>query len=254
MFPLRDENPTEIFPIFTLGIIAVCVGVWVYLQGAGLSEDALVRSVCAFGAIPAEVSGAATPDAQVQLTQRLACGVDGFTWPALVTSMFLHGSWMHLIGNMWFLWIFGNNIEDSMGHLRFLLFYLLSGVAAGIAHVAADPASMVPTVGASGAISAIMGAYLVLYPRARVKTLFIIIILIYVVDVPAWVYLLYWFFIQLASQATQGAASGVAFLAHIGGFVAGVVLVKLFQNRSLVEAKRAHVKLPRSDIPHGGWW
>jgi len=254
MFPLSDENPTEIFPVFTLAIIGVCVFVWIYVQGAGLSEDELVRSVCAFGALPAEVSGAAEPGAQVRMTETLGCRADGFTWPALITSMFLHGSWMHLIGNMWFLWIFGNNIEDSMGHLRFLLFYLLTGVAAGVAHVVSDPASLVPTVGASGAISAIMGAYLVLYPKTRVKTLFIIVILIYIAQVPAWVYLLYWFLLQLASHGLSGGGAGVAFMAHIGGFVAGLVLIKVFQNRTLVDAKRAHVQLTPTQIPHRGWW
>jgi membrane associated rhomboid family serine protease len=254
MFPLRDENPTEILPIFTLAIIAACVFVWVYVQGAGLSEETLVRSVCAFGALPGEVTGLAEPGASVRMTEQLACVANGFTWPALITSMFLHGSWMHLIGNMWFLWIFGNNIEDSMGHLRFLVFYLLAGLVAGMAHVLSDPASLVPTVGASGAISAIMGAYLVLYPKARVKTLFIIVILIYIVQVPAWVYLLYWFLIQLASQSLQGAGAGVAFMAHIGGFLTGVLLIKLFQNRTLVDAKLAHVKLRPGDIPHRGWW
>jgi len=253
MFPLRDENPTEIFPIFTLGIIAACVAAWVYLQGAGMSQEALARSVCAFGTIPAEVTGHAAAGDPVMLTEQLACRTDAFGWPTLITSMFLHGSWMHLIGNMWFLWIFGNNVEDSMGHVRFAVFYLLTGVIAGLAHVVVDPDSLVPTVGASGAISAIMGAYLVLYPRARVKTLFIIVILIYFVDVPAWVYLVYWLFIQTVSQTVQGTASGVAFMAHIGGFLAGVLLIKLFQNRTLVDAKRSHVKLAREDIPRGGW-
>jgi membrane associated rhomboid family serine protease len=254
MFPLRDENPTEIFPFFTLGIIAVTVFAWVYLQGAGMSEGPLVRSICAFGAIPGEITGSVPYGTEIALTDNLGCRTDVFTWPTLITSMFLHGSWMHLIGNMWFLWIFGNNIEDSMGHLRFLVFYLLTGVIAGLAHVLSDPGSVIPTVGASGAISGIMGAYLVLYPRTKIRTLFIIVILFFFADVPAWVYLVYWYTIQLLSEALQGAAAGVAFVAHMGGFVAGVVLVKLFENRTLVNAKRAHVKLDPSQIPRRGWW
>jgi membrane associated rhomboid family serine protease len=170
--------------------------------------------------------------------------------------MFLHGSWIHLVGNMWFLWIFGNNVEDSMGHGRFLLFYLLSGLVAAGTHIAADPSSPIPMVGASGAISAIMGAYLVLYPRARVHTLFIIIIIIRVFPLPAWFFLLYWFSLQLASSAIQmpGGGGGVAFWAHIGGFMAGAALVKPFQNRVLVAAKRAGRQVPRTELRGRGWW
>src|SRR5688500_10090088 len=141
-------------------LIAACVAVWVLIQGAGASEPRLVASVCELGAIPAELTGAADGGGE--------CRLGGLTWGALISSMFLHGSWMHLIGNMWFLWIFGNNIEDSMGRLRFLVFYILAGLAAAGAHVISDPSSTVPVVGASGAISGIMGAYLVLYPKARV--------------------------------------------------------------------------------------
>jgi len=169
--------------------------------------------------------------------------------------MFLHGSWMHLIGNLWFLWIFGNNVEDSMGHGRFLVFYLLTGMVATGSHIVVDPSSVIPMVGASGAISAIMGAYLVLYPKARVHTLFIIIIIIRVFPLPAWFFLLYWFFLQVAYSAVEmPGGGGVAFWAHIGGFVAGVVLIKLFQNRALVEAKRSRVGISRRDLRGGGWW
>jgi membrane associated rhomboid family serine protease len=174
----------------------------------------------------------------------------------MITSMFLHGSWMHLIGNLWFLWIFGNNVEDSMGHGRFLLFYLLVGLAASGSHIVSDPSSPLPMVGASGAISAIMGAYLVLYPKARVHTLFIIIIVIRVFPLPAWFFLLYWFSLQVASSSLQlpGGGGGVAFWAHIGGFVAGLAVVKLFQNRVLVSAKRSGVRVSRRDLRGGGWW
>ena len=163
---------------------------------------------------------------------------------------------MHLIGNLWFLWIFGNNVEDSMGHGRFLVFYLLTGLVATGSHIASEPASALPMVGASGAISAIMGAYLVLYPRARVFTLFIIIIIIRVFPLPAWFFLLYWLSIQVAysSIQTPGAGGGVAFWAHIGGFVAGMALVKLFQNQVLVGAKRSGTRVQRKDLRGGGWW
>jgi membrane associated rhomboid family serine protease len=252
MFPLKDENPTEIFPFFTLLLITANVAVWVYIQGAGLDMTALMGSVCEYGAIPSDVTGQTAP---IPAGVGDPCPGEGLGWPALFTSMFLHGGWLHLIGNVWFLWIFGNNIEDSMGRIRFLLFYLLTGLAAAGAHIVSAPGSPVPMVGASGAISGIMGAYLVLYPRVRVKTLFIIVILIKVIRLPAWLLLGYWLLIQvLAGTQTAGGGAGVAFWAHVGGFVAGVVLVKPFENRQLVAAKRANRKLDRREIRHGGWW
>jgi membrane associated rhomboid family serine protease len=252
MFPLKDENPTELLPLFTLLLIAANVAVWVYIQGAGFEPQALMGSVCQYGVIPADLTGEtrALPPGVAD-----PCPGDGPGWPTVITSMFLHGSWLHLIGNLWFLWIFGNNIEDSMGRLRFLAFYLLTGAAAAGAQIVSAPGSQIPMVGASGAISGIMGAYLVLYPRVRVHTLFIIVILIKVIRLPAWVLLGYWFLIQLlAGAAAPPGAAGVAFWAHIGGFVAGVLLVKPFENRQLVTAKRANKKLDRREIRGGGWW
>jgi membrane associated rhomboid family serine protease len=254
MFPIRDDNPTQMFPVFTLGVIAACTAVWVMVQGAGMDEAILADSVCAFGAIPGEITGTAAASG-VELGPGLVCRLGGLTWSTLLTSMFLHGSWMHLLGNMWFLWIFGNNVEDSMGHLRFVLFYVLTGLVAAGAHVVSSPDSPIPTVGASGAISAIMGAYLVLYPGARVMTLVLIVFFIRFIALPAWVMLGYWFLIQLLSAQVQTAeGGGVAFWAHIGGFAAGVLLIVPFRNPRLVRAKRAHVKLPHSEIEHGGWW
>ena len=250
MFPLKDDNPAELTPFLTLAFIAACVGVWVLVEGAGASEPALTAAVCTYGAIPIELTGGATGPGPF-------CDFGGVRWGALFTSMFLHGSWMHLIGNLWFLWIFGNNVEDSMGHLRFLVFYLVTGLAAAGAHVVADPGSVVPVVGASGAISGIMGGYLVLYPKARVLTLVPVVVILRTFWVPAWVMLGYWFLIQaLSASVTSGAegGGGVAFWAHVGGFVAGVALIKLFQRRDLVAAKRAHVKLAPDQIRHGGWW
>jgi membrane associated rhomboid family serine protease len=253
MFPIRDDNPTEMVPLFTMGLIAACVAVWVMVQGAGLDEEVLASSVCAFGSIPGEITGAAT--GEVPLGPGLVCRLGGLTWATLFTSMFLHGSWMHLIGNMLFLWIFGNNVEDSMGHLRFFVFYFLTGLVAAGAHVLSTPGSPVPTVGASGAISGIMGAYLLLYPHARVLTLIVIVFFIRFVRLPAWFMLGYWFLIQLLSAGVQSPeGGGVAFWAHIGGFVAGALLIFPFRNPRLVRAKRAHVTLPRSELEHGGWW
>jgi membrane associated rhomboid family serine protease len=247
VFPLRDENPTELVPVITMALIAINLAVWFMVQGAGLDPETLYGSVCTYGAIPAEITGSSLASP----AEPVLCAPGGLSWTALLTSMFLHGGWLHLIGNLWFLWIFGNNIEDSMGHLRFLLFYLITGLAASGAHIASAPGSPIPMVGASGAISGIMGAYLLLYPRVRVHTLFIIIILVRIVALPAWVMLGYWFLIQLAAGTmTTGSDAGVAFWAHIGGFVAGLVLVKPFENRQLVDAKRSKVKLDRRDIRH----
>ncbi|HSG47062.1 MAG TPA: rhomboid family intramembrane serine protease, partial [Longimicrobiales bacterium] len=223
MFPLKDDNPAELFPVITVALILVTAGVWVVVQGAGLSQAALVESACTYGAIPAELTGAGGWDGS-------PCEPGGLAWSALFTSMFLHGGWGHLIGNMWFLWIFGNNVEDSMGHLRFLAFYLLTGLVAAGVHTLLEPGSALPMVGASGAISAIMGAYLVLYPRARVKTLLFLFIFVTVVDLPAFAYLGYWFLLQLVGSQAPVASGGVAFWAHVGGFAAGVILIFLFRN------------------------
>ena len=244
MFPLRDHNPTELFPLFTIAIGVLTVVAWVVLQGAGLYEP-LVASICALGVVPSEITG------QVPTGATELCTGPNVGAPALVTSIFLHGGWGHLVGNLWFLWVFGNNIEDSMGHLRFLAFYLVTGLAAAGAQIALDPASAVPMVGASGAISGIMGAYIVLYPRARIDTL----IFFWIVQMPAWVMLSYWLVLQLSGVfAVPGAGGGVAFGAHLGGFFAGLLLIPVFRNPKLVRAKRGGVVLPRSELDHGGWW
>jgi membrane associated rhomboid family serine protease len=162
--------------------------------------------------------------------------------------MFLHGSWMHLLGNMWFLWLFGNNIEDSMGHLRFISFYLLCGFAAAAAQITAGPDSAAPMVGASGAISGVMGAYLVLYPTVRVYTLVPLGFFITSMALPAWVMLGYWFAIQFFSGlfASGGDMGGVAFWAHVGGFVAGVALIKLFARGDYIAERQASRWRPQS--------
>lgn len=253
MLPLRDDNPTLLVPVFTIGLIVANVAVWLWVEGAGMSSAVLGRTVCAYGMIPAEVTHTTSGYTGINLGPGVpSCTFGGLTWQAAFTSMFVHGGWLHLIGNMWFLWLFGNNVEDSMGHFRFLVFYFLVGASAAAAHVLAGPDSMVPTVGASGAISGVMGAYLVLYPRIRVRTLFIFVIIIRVVSLPAWAVLIFWFATQvLAGYTNSVAQSGVAIWAHIGGFLAGIALVKFFENRNLVQVRTARVH-PPGPGPLGG--
>ena len=222
MFPLRDENPTTLSPLSTVGVIAACTAVWVFLQGAGVSEETYYSSICNLGAIPAELTGSFNMN-----TQQGPCPTGGLGWPALFTSMFSHGSWMHLIGNMWFLWIFGNNIEDAMGHMRFMAFFILTGLIADGAHIFLSPDSSIPTVGASGAISGIMGAYFILYPKARIETF----VFYHVVPIPAWAFLGIWMgmqFLGLGAPET-GDGGGIAYAAHLGGLFAGLGLVFLFR-------------------------
>jgi membrane associated rhomboid family serine protease len=252
MFPLYDENPTELRPIVTVLFIGACVATWLLVQGGGGDSAILIASVCTYGMIPVELTGAVT-EGVISAASEGPCRLGGATWSTLLTSMFLHGGWGHLLGNMWFLWVFGNNIEDSMGHARFVVFYLLCGVGAAAAQVLHDPGSAIPMVGASGAISGVMGAYALLYPRARVNTAIILIIFIRIVPLPAWVMLGYWFLIQLLSGSV-GLDVGTAFWAHIGGFVTGLALIKLFERPQLVDAKRMHRTLNPDEIKELGWW
>lgn len=256
MFPLSDENPTELTPFITVALIALNVIVWVYVQGAGFHDSTLFESVCKYGMIPAEITGRTAGYHGVQLAPGVPCRYGGLTWSTIFTSMFLHGSWLHLIGNMWFLWVFGNNIEDSMGHIRFVIFYLLTGAAAAGVHLWTAAGSPAPTVGASGAVSGVMGAYLVLYPRVRVQTLFIILFFIRIIAVPAWVILLQWFALQFLYGITTSPSveGGIAFWAHVGGFVAGMLLIKPFEDKTLVAAKKRHVKLSHREIEDREWW
>lgn len=247
MFPYRDENETLRTPIVTGTLIALNVLSWLFVQGAGFGI-ALARSVCELGLIPGELTASLPPGTPFPMGDGLVCLTDpGRQLSNVLTSMFLHGSWMHLLGNMWFLWIFGNNVEDSMGRLRFIAFYLLCGLAAALAQVITDPSSAIPMVGASGAISGVMGGYLVLYPNVRVYALVPIGFFLTSMALPAWVMLGYWFLLQfLSGLATFGSGvGGVAFWAHIGGFVAGLVLIRLFARPEYVEAHRAHHWRPR---------
>ncbi|RPI43753.1 MAG: rhomboid family intramembrane serine protease [Betaproteobacteria bacterium] len=248
MIPYHDENETQRTPYLTALLIAANVLVWVLVQGAG-SGPALARSVCELGLIPGELTASLPPGTAYPMGEGLACLTDpGRQVLNVLTSMFLHGSWMHLAGNMWFLWLFGNNIEDSMTRPRFIAFYLLAGLSAALAQVLADPSSRVPMVGASGAISGVMGAYLVLFPRVRVFTFVPLGFFLTSIALPAWAMLIYWALLQLAggmTSITTQHTGGVAFWAHLGGFVAGLVLVKLFERPDRLANHRAHHWRPR---------
>jgi membrane associated rhomboid family serine protease len=242
MIPYRDENETQRTPYVTLAFIALNTLAWLFVQGAG-SAVPLARSVCDLGLIPGELTGALPPGTRFPIGEGLVCLTEsGRQVSHLVTSMFLHGSWMHLIGNMWFLWLFGNNVEDSMGRPRFAVFYLLSGLAAALVQVVTNPASGIPMVGASGAISGVMGGYLVLFPHVRVFALLPLGFIFTSLALPAWMMLVYWLLIQFVSglAAFGGDVGGVAFWAHVGGFAAGLVLVKLFARSDYLAAHRAH--------------
>jgi membrane associated rhomboid family serine protease len=239
VFPYHDENETLRTPVVTVALIAITSAAWLLVQGAG-SAVALARSVCELGLIPGELTQSVAPGTPFAMGDGLVCLTDpGAQLSNILTSMFMHGSWMHLLGNMWFLWLFGNNVEDSMTRPRFLAFYLLTGVAAALAQVFAEPASAIPMVGASGAISGVMGAYLVMFPRVRVYTVIPLGFFLHTTALPAWVMLIYWAFLQFFGGVTSIASEeggGVAFWAHLGGFVAGVVLAKLFARRDRVTA------------------
>jgi len=240
MFPIRDENPTIRTSISTFIIIAANVAVWILVQGLG-TEPSLAKSVCQFGAIPGELLGTVRAGTRVPIGPGLACMLDGNpNWITVITSMFMHGGWFHLLGNMWFLVVFGDNVEDVMGRVRFLVFYLLCGVAAVAAQMVSDPSSAVPMVGASGAIGGVMGAYVVLFPRAPVHLLVFLGFFITRVVVPAFFMLVYWFLLQvMGGFFSLGVASGgTAFWAHVGGFIAGIALVKVFCRADRIENRR----------------
>ena len=223
MLPLHDDNPTERPPVVTIALIAACILTFVYQSL--LPEKPGEAFVFQYGAIPAVIfHHAEAPEDVAAIPSSLT----------LLTSMFLHGGWMHLLGNMLYLWIFGNNIEDAMGHVRFILFYALGGLLAALSHAAIDPSSTIPMVGASGAISAILGAYLLLYPRARVLVLMPPPFL-GTTYVPAVFVLGLWFLGQLYSGGLSlgSKGGGIAFFAHIGGFIAGMALVGLFKRRDV---------------------
>src|SRR5215210_3425504 len=212
MIPLRDVIPSRTIPYITVTLIVLNALAWMF--ELALPSDSLPVFLQIYGVVPAD-----------------------FSVPTLVTSMFLHGSWMHVIGNMWYLWIFGDNIEDRLGHGRFIVFYLLCGITAALGQIVVDPYSTLPTIGASGAIAGVMGAYFVLYPHSRVLTL-IPWIFLQVVELPAIVLLGFWFLMQLFSAGAIAVTAstgggGVAFAAHVAGFAAGVIGVFVFRKRQV---------------------
>lgn len=211
MIPLKDNIPSRRFPVVTILIIILNTMAWLYELSLGPYMDNLIF---ALGVTPAELF-------------HYSLGGQLFL---LTSAMFLHGGWLHFLGNMLYLWIFGDNVEDRLGKLRFLLFYLLTGYLATLTHVISDPASTSPLIGASGAIAGVLGGYFILFPHARVLTLIPIFIFIQIIHIPAFYFLGLWLLLQIFNQtfSMQGVQS-VAFLAHIGGFIAGALLVKLFQ-------------------------
>jgi membrane associated rhomboid family serine protease len=221
MIPLRDVIPSRTRPIATTAIILV--NAFVFLYEASLPEPALRLLLSQYGLVPAHLA-----------------------LPTFVTSMFLHGGWLHVIGNMWSLWIFGDNVEDRMGHGRFIVFYLLCGLLAAMGQVMVDPSSRIPTVGASGAIAGVMGAYLVLYPHSRILTLVPLFVFLEVIEIPAVYFLGFWFVIQFFSgvgslaRSSGAPVGGVAFWAHVAGFVAGVIGVFLFRRRERARVEWWH--------------
>jgi membrane associated rhomboid family serine protease len=222
-------------------------------EGGGFDPVKLATMICNYGMIPGELTHLARIGTFVPMGDGLRCYVDNSAINVLtpITSMFLHASWGHILGNAIFFWVFGTNVEDSMGPGRFLAFYLMCGLVAAATQAMIDPSSPIPTIGASGAISGVLGGYLVLYPRVRVNMLFWLIVLLRVIPIPAWIVLVYWFAVQVVAGLPQlspagqdRADSGVAVWAHIGGFVAGMLLIKVFENPRLV-AQRNALRLTR---------
>ena len=243
MFPISDDNPTRITPVVTWTLIGLCVVVFIWQFSLGTREGHL--AALSYGMIPARVFGLA------RLPEDLAHIPPFLT---VVTSMFMHGGWLHLGGNMLYLWIFGDNVEESMGHGRYLVFYLLCGVAAALTQGLLAPGSKIPMVGASGAISGVLGAYLLLHPFATVRVLLILIVFIALIHVPALLVLGFWFAGQLFSAAaTPAGQPGVAFWAHVGGFVAGMALVPFFKQAGVPLLQRARSRPFEVERRRGPW-
>lgn len=231
MIPIKDYNPTRRFAILTFALLILNILVFIRDRMTGHYERVLVDTGHGAMAVNEFVGG---------LSERLALvparliAHPFLEWPTIFTSMFMHGNWLHIGSNMLFLWIFGNNIEDTLGRGRFLLFYFTCGLAAGIAQISSDPSSPIPMVGASGAVAGILGAYLVLYPRARILTLVPLFIIFFTVEVPAFLIIGYWALIQIANAYLLGGGEmmrqgGVAYFAHLGGFAAGIALIMLYR-------------------------
>lgn len=219
MIPLRDSTKSRSFPIVNITLILANILVFIWTLGLSAEQQNFIAT--SYGLIPARV--------QAQLSA-------GYPFPVIflpfITAMFLHGGWLHLLGNMLYLWIFGDNVEDRMGHLPYLIFYLTVGVIGSLAHIMANPGSQIPIIGASGAIAGVLGAYFLAYPRSRILTLVPLLFFITIVQIPAFFFLPIWFILQLVNvYGTTGVASTVAWWAHIGGFLAGMLLVNLFPRK-----------------------
>jgi rhomboid family protein len=231
VLPLRDMNPTRRLPVLTIALIAINVLVFIYQiqKPDDASLGGQTAFACEFGLVPDRLVHDSVKAPPADQSTDVTCGQVNAEQPrflAILTSMFLHGSWFHLLGNMLFLWVFGNNIEDRLGRLRFVPFYLICGAIAGLGQAAADPQSDVPLIGASGAIAGVLGAYLVLYPRARVWSW---IFPIFVLPLPAFLLLAFWFVYQfIYASGVAEVGDGVAYWAHVAGFLAGAVLIKPF--------------------------
>jgi membrane associated rhomboid family serine protease len=226
MFPIRDDQPRYSTPFVNYFIIGLNTVVFLFELSVQMQgRRALDALVFQFGVVPQHFERALAGSAAYSIPTTLL---------TILTSMFLHGGWLHIIFNMWFLWIFGDNIEDYLGHFTYLIFYLLCGTTAALTQVALAPNSTIPTIGASGAIAGVMGAYVLLYPRAKVLTLVILIVFFTFWWIPAWVFLGYWFLLQFfsASITVHQASGGVAFGAHVGGFLTGLILIKVFPRRT----------------------
>ena len=221
MIPIRDNIPSRTYPIVTVSLIVANGLAFLFEMSLG---ESLGQFLLTYGLVPAKF---------FSLSGEIRRNLPARFGP-IFTSMFLHGGWFHIIGNMLYLWIFGDNVEDRMGHWKFLLFYLLCGVASAYAHLYTNTTSIVPTIGASGAVSGVMGAYMILYPRARIMMLVFVFFFVTVVAVPAVTFLFFWVLLQFISgmlTSAIGQAGGVAWWAHIGGFACGVALVWLFRKR-----------------------
>ena len=220
MFPIHDDNPTRITPYVTYVLLSACVLVFIWQISLG---DAAQQAVYSFGVIPSVLFASKSLPVELEILP---------AWLTIFSSMFLHGGWMHLIGNMLYLWVFGNNVEDAMGHRRFIVFYLACGLLAALTQAVLNPDSEIPMIGASGAISGVLGAYLLLHPHARILVVIPIIIVVYTPWIAAYWVLGFWFVLQLINSLTSASdVGGVAYGAHIGGFVAGMLLIPLFKYR-----------------------
>ncbi|HXV22813.1 MAG TPA: rhomboid family intramembrane serine protease [Alphaproteobacteria bacterium] len=249
MFPISDDNPVRRTPIVTWVLMGACILAFLWQLSLGTLAE---RIIFALGVIPASLFGYAELSPEIALVP---------PWATMFTSMFLHGGWLHLGGNMLYLWIFGNNVEDSMTRPRYLIFYLLCGVAAALAQGLSAPRSEVPMIGASGAIAGVLGSYLIMHPRANVRVALVFIVIVRVVNLPAMLVLGAWFVFQIVSGAAMPMSDegGVAFWAHVGGFVAGMALTPFLKRREVRLLEPSHsrpweISTPRrrSQFPEAG--